>query len=67
MDLIIVENALPTVHPHSLGLEGFRTVGVGDDPQRPTSPQGCSTRASAVKPPYLTTIGRIDREKSKEM
>jgi len=36
-------DAFPTVHPHSLGQEGIRTVSVGDVLQRATSPQGCST------------------------
>jgi len=36
-------DAMPTVHPHSLGQVGIRTVSVGDVLQRPTSPQGCST------------------------
>ncbi len=31
-------NALPTVHPHSVGQEGIRTVSVGDALQRPTKP-----------------------------
>ena len=42
-------DALPTEHPHSLGLVSFRTVSVGEDLQRPTSSQGCSTNESPCK------------------
>jgi len=44
-------DALLTVHPHSLGQVGIRTVCVGNVFQRPTSPPGLQhIRTVRVKP-----------------